>query len=59
MQAIARYANESSFIYDDREPQPRGIGVKVFDVEGERLPNYSGTTQDRMCALLESSDRMA
>jgi catalase len=44
---IARYANEPSYIWDDREPQPRGLGLKVFGVEGSRLPGYEeGNTQD-------------
>lgn len=30
-----RYANEPSFLQDDRAPGPRGMGMKVFNVEGE------------------------
>jgi hypothetical protein len=30
-----RFANEPSFLQDDRTPGPRGCGVKVFDVEGD------------------------
>ena len=29
-----RYANEPSFLQDDRAPGPRGCGMKVFDVDG-------------------------
>ena len=30
-----RFANEPSFLQDDRAPGPRGCGMKVFDVEGD------------------------
>ncbi|KAM0723508.1 hypothetical protein Q7P37_000495 [Cladosporium fusiforme] len=30
-----RFANEPSFLQDDRKPGPRGCGMKVFDVDGE------------------------
>lgn len=43
-----RYANEPSFLQDDRAPGPRGCGMKIFDIEGEFL-NPVGTqakTQD-------------
>lgn len=30
-----RFANEPSFLKDDRAPGPRGCGMKVFDVDGE------------------------
>ncbi len=29
-----RYANEPSFLQDDKAPGPRGCGMKVFDVDG-------------------------
>lgn len=29
-----RYANEPSFLQDDRAPGPRGCGMKIFDVDG-------------------------
>lgn len=29
-----RYANEPSFLQDDRAPGPRGCGMKVFNVDG-------------------------
>lgn len=32
-----RFANEPSFLQDDRTPGPRGCGMKVFDVEGNFL----------------------
>jgi hypothetical protein len=32
-----RFANEPSFLQDDREPGPRGLGMTVFDVEGKYL----------------------
>ena len=45
----ARYANEPFVIQPDQEAGPRGIALKVFGVEGERLPapgNETATTQD-------------
>jgi catalase len=30
-----RFANEPSFLQDDRTARPRGCGMKVFDVDGE------------------------
>lgn len=32
-----RYANEPSFLQDDRAPGPRGCGMKVFNVDGKFL----------------------
>ncbi|KAK4685785.1 hypothetical protein P7C73_g4355, partial [Tremellales sp. Uapishka_1] len=44
---IARFANEPSFIMDDKEKAPRGLGLKIFEVEGERLEQDPGNhTQD-------------
>ncbi|KAI1617572.1 catalase-like domain-containing protein [Exophiala viscosa] len=34
---VLRFANEPSFLQDDREPGPRGCGMKVFDVAGDFL----------------------
>lgn len=45
----ARYANEPYLLQADQEPGPRGFAMKVFGVEGARLPspgNEEGTTQD-------------
>jgi hypothetical protein len=44
----ARYANEPVFLQADQEPGPRGLGLRVFHVEGERLEgaDANGTTQD-------------
>jgi hypothetical protein len=44
----ARYANEPVFLQADQEPGPRGLGLRVFSVEGERLDgaDQSATTQD-------------
>jgi hypothetical protein len=39
----ARYANEPVFLQADQEPGPRGMGMRVFGVEGERL---EGADQD-------------
>lgn len=44
----ARYASEPVFLQADQEPGPRGLGLRVFGVEGARLPSadQSATTQD-------------
>jgi hypothetical protein len=44
----ARYANEPVFLQADQEPGPRGLGLRIFGVEGERLEtaDATGTTQD-------------
>ncbi|KAF2110858.1 catalase-like domain-containing protein [Lophiotrema nucula] len=44
----ARYANEPVFLQPDQDPGPRGLGMRVFGVEGERLEGADpdGTTQD-------------
>lgn len=45
--AIARYANEPSFLLPDNTNAPRGLGLKLFDVPGERLDPTDGVkTQD-------------
>jgi hypothetical protein len=45
---VARYANEPVFLQPDQEPGPRGMGLRVFGVEGERLPgaDQDAITQD-------------
>ncbi|KAF2123374.1 heme-dependent catalase [Dothidotthia symphoricarpi CBS 119687] len=44
----ARYANEPVFLQADQEPGPRGLAMRIFEVEGERLEgaNPNATTQD-------------
>lgn len=45
----ARYANEPVFLQPDTEPGPRGMGIKIFNVQGERLEspgNEKLSTQD-------------
>lgn len=44
----ARYANEPVFLQADQEPGPRGLGLRVFGVEGKRLEgaDADATTQD-------------
>jgi len=34
---VLRYANEPSFLQDDRAPGPRGCGLKIFGVTGDFL----------------------
>lgn len=43
---IARYANEPSFLLPDTQRAPRGLGLKIFGVEGDRLEEDGKTTQD-------------
>ncbi|KAK9412769.1 putative Catalase [Seiridium unicorne] len=40
-----RYANEPSFLQDDRAPGPRGCGLKIFDVEGDFLDRVGTETK--------------
>lgn len=44
----ARYANEPVFLQADQEPGPRGLGLRIFGVEGQRLPyaDQDASTQD-------------
>jgi hypothetical protein len=44
----ARYANEPVFLQADQEPGPRGMGLRVFGAEGERLEgaDANAKTQD-------------
>ncbi|CAO2654028.1 Nn.00g107610.m01.CDS01 [Neocucurbitaria sp. VM-36] len=44
----ARYANEPVFLQADQEPGPRGMALRVFNVQGERLEtaDLNATTQD-------------
>lgn len=44
----ARYANEPVFLQADNEPGPRGLSMRVFGTEGERLEgaDADATTQD-------------
>lgn len=44
----ARYASEPVFLQADQEPGPRGLGLRIFGVEGERLEgaDQNATTQD-------------
>jgi hypothetical protein len=43
---IARFANEPYKILPDPDGQPRGVALKVFDVEGDKMDGSEGTTQD-------------
>jgi len=44
----ARYANEPVFLQADQEPGPRGLGMRVFGVQGKRLQSADpeASTQD-------------
>jgi hypothetical protein len=44
----ARYANEPVFLQPDQDPGPRGLSLRIFGVEGERLEGADpdATTQD-------------
>ncbi|OJJ46175.1 hypothetical protein ASPZODRAFT_142798 [Penicilliopsis zonata CBS 506.65] len=41
---IARYANEPYLLLDDKEATPRGLALKVFGVDGERLEGVENKT---------------
>jgi hypothetical protein len=44
---IMRFSTSPGDLIDDRISTPRGLGIKIFDVEGERLPGGEGDcTQD-------------
>ena len=40
-----RFANEPSFLDDDRKPGPRGCGMRVFDVHGSHLDPIGDETK--------------
>jgi catalase len=44
----ARYANEPVFLQADQEPGSRGMGLRIYGVEGTRIEgaDSDGTTQD-------------
>ncbi|WP_419809424.1 catalase family protein [Sphingomonas sp.] len=45
--ALLRFSTQPGDILDDSVNSPRGLAIKVFGVEGERLPGSEGdTTQD-------------
>ncbi|GAC72633.1 hypothetical protein PANT_7c00194 [Moesziomyces antarcticus T-34] len=53
-----RYSTETTDLIDDRTPQPRGIGLKVFGAKGDKLrkDGKDPETQDfefNSCAFLE------
>ena len=43
---IMRFSTNPGDILDDRVSLPRGLAIKVMDVDGERLPDAEGTAQD-------------
>lgn len=44
--AVLRLSTNAGDILDDSITLPRGLALKVIGVEGERLPDAAGTTQD-------------
>ena len=44
--AIMRFSTNPGDILDDKVSTTRGCAVKIFDVEGERLPDSEGQVQD-------------
>lgn len=42
-----RFANEPSFLQDDRAPGPRGCGIKVFDVQGSFMHPQGAKTHSQ------------
>lgn len=45
-EAVLRISTAPGDILDDAVSAPRGVGLKVFGVEGERLPGAEDNTQD-------------
>lgn len=43
---VMRISTNPGDILDDAISLPRGLAIKVFDVDGERLPDAEGRTQD-------------
>ena len=43
---LMRFSTNPGDILDDRVSLPRGLAIKVLDVDGERLPGAEGRTQD-------------
>jgi hypothetical protein len=43
---VMRFSTIPGDILDDSVSTPRGLALKIFDVEGERLPDADGATQD-------------
>lgn len=43
---LMRFSTNPGDILDDRVSLPRGLAIKVLDVDGERLPDAEGRTQD-------------
>ena len=43
---VMRMSTNAGDILPDTVSLPRGLAIKVLDVDGERLPNAEGTTQD-------------
>jgi hypothetical protein len=44
--AVLRFSTNAGDILDDSISLPRGLSLKILNVEGERLPDAPGTTQD-------------
>ncbi|MEH3144847.1 MAG: catalase family protein [Methylobacterium frigidaeris] len=49
-EAVLRLSTNPGDILDDSVSTPRGLAVKVLDVEGERLPGAGGRSQDFVLA---------
>lgn len=46
MPVVMRFSTNPGDILDDKVSTPRGLAIKLIGVEGERLPNSEGLTQD-------------
>jgi hypothetical protein len=46
MPVVMRFSTNPGDILDDKVSTPRGLAIKLIGVEGERLPNSDGLTQD-------------
>ena len=48
--AVLRFSTNPGDMLADTVSSPRGLAIKVLNVEGEKLPNHAGaTTQDIVC----------
>lgn len=57
--AIVRFATEPGDMLDDRTPAARGLGLKLLDVDGDKLGDDGRTTQDftfNNCSVLPLTD---
>ncbi|WP_348760517.1 catalase family protein [uncultured Salinisphaera sp.] len=57
--AVLRFATEPGAMLDDRVPAARGLGLKVFDIDGDKMAGDGRRTQDftfNNCPILPLTD---